>query len=77
METKLTVRLDDALIEGAKRRARARKTSLSRLIADLLSALEGSDGAPEAERTPRVTALQGALRGVPRHGGGAVDGERP
>ena len=76
METKLTVRLDDALIEGAKRRARARKTSLSRLIADLLSALEASDGGPKAERTPRVAALQGALRDESR-GGGAINGEHP
>lgn len=78
METKLTVRIDDRLVLRAKKRARARGTSLSRLIADLLSALEETRRARTIEPTPRVSALRGALRGPRRDAaGGAAEGGRP
>lgn len=62
METKLTLRIDDRLIARAKRRARASGRSLSRLVADVLSALETSRAPGPLEPTPRTSALRGSLR---------------
>ena len=42
MQTKLTLRLDDSLIEAAKEEAARRGTSLSRLVGDLFQSLKAS-----------------------------------
>jgi hypothetical protein len=64
MQTKLTLRLDDALIRKAKRHSVAAGKSVSQLVADYFSLIEVT-GAPEDEAlTPRVRALFGALKGA-------------
>lgn len=70
MQTKLTLRLDDHLIERAKMVARQRNRSLSQLVADYLSTITKSDMDKGAtQRTgelPRLTSgLQGLLRDAP------------
>jgi len=59
MNTKLTLRMDEALIERAKLHSELSGKSLSRLVADFFSAMDApaaSDGI-----TPRVRSLVGAL----------------
>lgn len=62
METKLTLRLDGDLIEQAKREARKRGTSLSRMVADYF---RGIASRPKGGKPlPPVTAsLLGSMRG--------------
>ena len=62
MNTKLTLRLDEALIERAKSLARLRGKSVSQLVSDYFNALDG--GGRGDEMTPTVRALRGALRGA-------------
>lgn len=68
MQTKLTLRLDDRLIEGAKAYAAARGRSVSQLVADYFAALSARQQAPgaAAERAyaPITASLMGALRGA-------------
>jgi hypothetical protein len=60
---KLTLRLDGALVERAKRHARAQGTSVSGLVADFFAVL---DREPEQIReAPPVQRLRGLLRGAP------------
>jgi hypothetical protein len=60
METKLTLRIDDEVIRKAKKLAKVRGTSVSRMVADYIAALE-TDTKP-AEALPPVTAtLWGSL----------------
>lgn len=64
MATKLTLRMDERLIEAAKRQAAARGTSVSRMVAAYVEALEaasaGSRGTLPA-LSDRVRALTGVL----------------
>ncbi|CAN5150664.1 DUF6364 family protein [soil metagenome] len=71
MQTKLTLRLDDSLIEAAKEEAARRGTSLSRLVGELFqslpasresSALEKGRNGGEAALGERTSRLLGALR---------------
>lgn len=67
MQTKLTLRLDDRLIRRAKAYARKSGKSLSELVADLFTRLQGPapeavSGLPEAQ-SPAVRSLVGALAG--------------
>lgn len=63
MQTKLTLRMDDALIRAGKRRARRQGKSLSKLVADYLALLERLE-AEEGDALPPATArLRGRLRG--------------
>ena len=62
MQTKLTLRLDDRLIEDAKRHARRSGTSLSQMVAEYFSAIT-SPPAVADELTPVVARLKGALAG--------------
>lgn len=65
MQTKLTLRLDEALIREAKALARQRGTSLSQLVAAYFRALTRSPEEPPEEALPPLTrALVGALRGA-------------
>lgn len=63
MNTKLTLRMDDALIERAKLHSDRSGKSLSRLVSDFFSAID----APSAPNdiTPRVRSLVGAFSNVP------------
>ena len=58
MKTKLTLRLDDAVIARAKAYAAARGTSVSGLVEDYfrLVAEPGGDGGPTADDDWRVVA---------------------
>lgn len=60
MQSKLTLRLDERLIENAKRQARARSTSVSALVSGYFAAL-GATGEPQS-LTPTVRRLRGVLR---------------
>lgn len=62
METKLTLRLEDKLIRKAKRLAKARGKSVSRMVADYITALE-SEPKPMTELPPITKSLQGSLKG--------------
>ena len=68
MSTKLTLRMEKALIERAKRYARARGKSVSRLVADYFALLDTSPGVPpavEEERLPPISrSLLGSLSGA-------------
>jgi hypothetical protein len=61
MNTKLTLRLDDALIRSAKRHSAKSGKSVSRLVADYFTVIESSETEPLIELTPRVRSLIGAL----------------
>jgi hypothetical protein len=63
MNTKLTLRLDDELIRGAKRHAAGSGTTVSRLVADYFALLTADEKPPVAELTPRVRSLFGSLAG--------------
>jgi len=62
MNTKLTLRLDDALIRSAKRYSEKTGKSLSQLVANYFALIESGEDAPDTELTPRVKSLLGALR---------------
>ncbi len=61
MQSKLTLRLDDALIEHAKTVAKARNTSVSELVSSYFSALDTQPAQPTY--SPAVQRLKGLLRG--------------
>jgi hypothetical protein len=60
MQTKLTLRLDEQLIEQAKSHARRSGKSLSQMVADYFAQLERR---PEVKELPAVTdSLKGVLK---------------
>lgn len=62
MQTKLTLRMDDSVIRKAKRVARKRGTSVSRIFSDYISEAEDDQ---QLEDLGEITAsMIGALRGV-------------
>ena len=61
MNTKLTLRLDDKLIAGAKRHSAESGKSISQLVADFFALIDAPDR--DVEITPRVRALRGVLAG--------------
>jgi hypothetical protein len=66
METKLTLRMDEKLINRAKRYARKSGKSVSQLVADffaILSSGEREEG-KSFDMTPKVKSLRGAFRGA-------------
>jgi|WetSurMetagenome_2_1015567.scaffolds.fasta_scaffold452461_1 hypothetical protein len=64
MQTKLTLRLDRALIRRAKSHSRRSGKSVSGLVADFFSLLEEDAVSPDQTLTPRVRALLGILEGA-------------
>lgn len=68
MQTKLTLRLDDALIRKAKRYSRKSGKSVSRIVADYFAQMDAEAKTTEREISPRVRSLVGAL---------VVKGKRP
>jgi len=62
MASKLTLRLDEELIDLAKERSRRTGRSVSRMVADYFAAI-GHKAADE-ELPPVVRSLRGVLRGA-------------
>lgn len=63
MQTKLTLRLEAALIRRAKAHARKRGTSVSAMVADYFAALEQVRDGTARDLPPRTRSLLGVLRG--------------
>ena len=61
MQTKLTLRMDDRLIAGAKQHAARAGKSLSQVVAEYFLVCI-SDSPSGADTTPRVSRLRGCLR---------------
>ena len=57
------MRLDEDLIRAAKRYAGSSGKSVSQLVADYFALIDADTPAADADLTPRVRALLGALRG--------------
>lgn len=64
MSSKLTLRLDDKLIQRAKLAAARSGKSVSQMVADYFSLLETPDAGPPPANAPRTRALRGAWRGA-------------
>jgi hypothetical protein len=64
MNTKLTLRLDDRLIDKAKRYSHRSGKSVSQLVAEYFALIEAEEPTPGTEITPRVRAMIGALKGA-------------
>jgi len=68
MNTKLTLRMDEHLIDTAKRYSDKTGKSVSRLVEDYFAFIAAEEGATATaaptELTPRVRLLLGALRGA-------------
>ena len=61
MQTKLTLRLDDRLISGAKEYAKDAGKSLSQIVAEYFSAIMSPAPVP-FKATPAVSRLKGILK---------------
>ncbi len=64
MNTKLTLRLDDRLIDRAKRYSERSGKSVSQLVADYFALIDADEPVAGAEITPRVRAMIGSLKGA-------------
>ena len=64
MHTKLTLRLDEDLIQLAKSYAAITGKSLSQIVADHFAFLTATPAEEETAVTPIVRALRGTLRGA-------------
>ncbi|MDD5199651.1 MAG: DUF6364 family protein [Terrimicrobiaceae bacterium] len=62
MNTKLTLRLDEKLVSQAKREARKRGISVSKMVADYFWGI-GTDRKDGEALPPATNALLGSLRG--------------
>ncbi len=62
MSTKLTLTIEQSVIEKAKKYARKRKRSLSDLIEHYLKALTNEESNIEDEITPTVKSLRGSFK---------------
>lgn len=63
MLTKLTLRMDDSLIESAKEYATQNGKSVSRIVADLFEIIKNEKMDQEEELTPTIRSLKGILKG--------------
>lgn len=63
MHTKLTLRIEEALIERAKSYARQSGKSVSQLVSDYLELLPRPEGQRKRPMTPIVRSLRGVLAG--------------
>ena len=64
MQTKLTLRLDDELINRAKSYARRSGKPVSQLVAGYFSMLDNKPDKERSELTPIVRSLKGSLKGA-------------
>ena len=62
MTTKLTLTLDDKVIQSAKRYARTRGRSVSELVESYFKSLTELSGEPSEELTPSVKSLLGSFK---------------
>ena len=62
MQTKLTLRLEEELIERAKLYARGAGSSVSQLVADYFAVLDARLEVEKGLVTPLVRSMKGALR---------------
>lgn len=60
MDTKLTIKLDEQIIEKAKQYAKQRGTSLSKLVENYFNAIS-NESLVEEEITPLVKSLTGVI----------------
>lgn len=63
MLTKLTLRMDDNLIESAKEYSSQTGKSVSRIVADLFEIIKNEKIKREDPLTPTVRSLRGILKG--------------
>ena len=61
METKLTLSMDKEVIEEAKKYARKKNTSLSKLVKSYLQSITRNKAEKDTEITPLVKSLSGIL----------------
>jgi hypothetical protein len=64
MQTKLTLRLDDSLIEHAKQYAEDRGKSLSQVVSDFFRAIPGTPEQSNRRLGPITSRLKGCLKGT-------------
>jgi hypothetical protein len=64
MQTKLTLRLDDKLINQAKSYAEKSGKSVSQIVAGFFSLLDTEPEKEKSEFTPLVRSLKGSLKGA-------------
>lgn len=64
MNTKLTLRLDEHLIQRAKQHSRRTGKSVSQLVADYFSLFDAEEETPGAQVGPRVRSLIGGFKGA-------------
>jgi hypothetical protein len=64
MQTKLTLRIDDELINRAKSYAKKSGKSVSQIVAGYFSLLDAEPGIEASEFTPLVQSLKGSLKGA-------------
>ena len=64
METKLTLRIDEKLINRAKMYARKSGKSVSQLVSDFFVLLGSGEEKKSPDITPKVRSLRGAFRGA-------------
>ena len=62
MDTKLTLKLDKFVVEGAKEYASSHKKSLSRLIESYLKSLLNNENLHDFEITPFVKSLKSGVK---------------
>ena len=63
MITKLTLRMDDNLIESAKEYSAQTGKSVSRIVADLFEIIKNEKMNKEETLTPTIRSLKGILKG--------------
>jgi len=61
MQTKLTLRIEDELIKKAKRVARKRGKSVSRIVADYFNHISVEENTEDMSLPPNVKSLYGSL----------------
>lgn len=65
MQTKLTIRLDSGVISRAKRIAKKRQTSVSRMVSDYFKGVTAVEVKNDHTELPPITrALAGSLKGA-------------
>jgi len=63
MNTKLTLRMDERLIESAKEYAAKTGKSVSKIVADYFASLQTANMENENQLGPTVRSLKGVLKG--------------
>jgi hypothetical protein len=63
MNTKLTLRMDDKLIESAKQYSARSGKSISKIVADLFTIITNEKMKKQHKLTPTVQSLKGIMRG--------------